>query len=541
MIAVGCAGGYGTFVNMRREFGSGGTALGLVAAGEGATAVLALMLMALTTMGQSYPTPARLGLWLMPLTASITGLWIGADNDTKFVYAVTPLGMSISAEALGFLARRIVVYRTGRDAEAERHNADLTQKIGFHAARSQNHPGKRTRWYSARKVWRLGRYLGRNDPDLAQALRVVQQEQTVEGARAALVKMFAFPVNTLPPGAETPPALIAGNTPAETPGAGNAPVETVAPQPTVNTPQGGNTPAETVTAGDGNSVHGVDGNTGNTVAPTAAVNTETAAPVPTAPLGPETETPSEHPTAPEPGITFTKAPETPRHPEPTWEPWKTPEPDKTAGNGSHRPFERTPLRGEEAPHRSTYTQATPPATVETPAPEPEPTPEPEPLVPVAPTPSGNVVYPAAAPRPRPVVHATVNTETPPAVTAGGDTETPVNTPDETVNTPAETPPAPPVEPTPAPEETATEGDGNTETETPAPEAPDTGNTKEETPETPVPPAKQERLQAAVSFTEAQRLDPDLSLRTYAKDPLGRSPAYLSKAIAEAKREGLITD
>lgn len=54
MLATGIAGGVGTYSNISRAYGTG-TALGAVAAGEGATAVLALVLLGLTMLGQSSP------------------------------------------------------------------------------------------------------------------------------------------------------------------------------------------------------------------------------------------------------------------------------------------------------------------------------------------------------------------------------------------------------------------------------------------------------------------------------------------------------
>ncbi|MDT0382703.1 conjugal transfer protein, partial [Streptomyces sp. DSM 42041] len=52
MLATGVAGGIGTYTNISGAYGKG-TALGAVAAGEGATGVLAVIMLALTLLGQS--------------------------------------------------------------------------------------------------------------------------------------------------------------------------------------------------------------------------------------------------------------------------------------------------------------------------------------------------------------------------------------------------------------------------------------------------------------------------------------------------------
>lgn len=64
MLGTGVAGGVGTYSNISTMFGSG-TAVGAVAAGEGATAVLAIVLLGLTMLGQSSPRVIRAGLWAL--------------------------------------------------------------------------------------------------------------------------------------------------------------------------------------------------------------------------------------------------------------------------------------------------------------------------------------------------------------------------------------------------------------------------------------------------------------------------------------------
>ncbi|MCB5170496.1 conjugal transfer protein, partial [Streptomyces bambusae] len=118
MLATGVAGGYGTYSNVQAVYGVG-TAAGAVAAGEGATAVLALVLLGLTMLGQSSPLAVRAGLWLLPAAASAMAAVAAPDAGRTVVYALTPMGMTAAAEGMAFLARRIVVHTDGRDAEAE--------------------------------------------------------------------------------------------------------------------------------------------------------------------------------------------------------------------------------------------------------------------------------------------------------------------------------------------------------------------------------------------------------------------------------------
>ncbi len=121
MLATGIAGGFGTYTNISGAYGTG-TALGAVAAGEGATAVLALVLLGLTMLGQSSPLIIRLGLWALPTAASVMAAMAADDAGSTVIYAVTPMGMCVAAEGMAFLARRIVVHTDGRDAEAERQD-----------------------------------------------------------------------------------------------------------------------------------------------------------------------------------------------------------------------------------------------------------------------------------------------------------------------------------------------------------------------------------------------------------------------------------
>jgi len=189
MLATGVAGGVGTFTNISRAYGKG-TALGAVAAGEGATAVLALVLLGLTLLGQSSPLVIRAGLWALPAAASVMAAMAAGDPGRTVIYAVTPMGMCVSAEGMAFLARRIVVHTDGRDAEAERKAASVVQALAYHRARSANHPDKSVRERSERRSWRLARKVGVGDASLGTRLLGVQRDRVTDGADAALGDMF---------------------------------------------------------------------------------------------------------------------------------------------------------------------------------------------------------------------------------------------------------------------------------------------------------------------------------------------------------------
>ncbi|MFF8030598.1 conjugal transfer protein [Streptomyces sp. NPDC016626] len=190
MLLTGIAGGYGTYSNIGHAYGQG-TALGAVAAGEGATAVLGLVLLGLTMLGQSSPWPIRIGLWALPAAASVMAAMAGPDAGRTVIYAVTPMGMCVSAEGMAFLARRIVVHTDGRDAESERKAADVVRSLAYHQARAANHPSDRVKKWSERKSWQLARKVGVGDVALGSRLLDVQRDRVTDGANAALSAMFA--------------------------------------------------------------------------------------------------------------------------------------------------------------------------------------------------------------------------------------------------------------------------------------------------------------------------------------------------------------
>ncbi|MFI1095123.1 conjugal transfer protein [Streptomyces sp. NPDC020917] len=193
MLATAYFGGRGTFTNISRAYGSG-TAMGAVAAGEGATAVLALVLMGLTMLGQSSPRVIRLGLWALPAAASVMAASAAQDPGRIAIYAITPMGMCVSAEGMAFLARRIVVHQEGRDAEAEAKAAGIVRELAYQRAVAANHPDKEVRAKAERESWKLARKVGVGDYALGLRLLEVQRERVTTGADAALAAMFTTPL-----------------------------------------------------------------------------------------------------------------------------------------------------------------------------------------------------------------------------------------------------------------------------------------------------------------------------------------------------------
>ncbi|MBB4784331.1 hypothetical protein [Streptomyces rapamycinicus] len=206
MVAFGGLGAVGTYSNITSVFHRSATALGVVAAGEGATLVLALVLVGLTMLGQSAPAAVRIGLWTLPAVASVTGAAVAKTVTEAVVFAVTPMAMCVSAEGMGLLARRIVVYRTGVDAEAQRRNAAVMQRLAYHRARAANHPDEKARNGSELESWKLAKKVGAGDALLGANLVDVQRGRMTTGADAALAGMFALPVTPSAHGVTDAPA-----------------------------------------------------------------------------------------------------------------------------------------------------------------------------------------------------------------------------------------------------------------------------------------------------------------------------------------------
>ncbi|MFE6228744.1 conjugal transfer protein [Streptomyces sp. NPDC057854] len=198
MLVTGGAGGYGTYTNIKAAYGSG-TAVGAVAAGEGATAVLAIVLLGLTLLGQSSPRVIRAGLWALPAAAAAMSATAATSPGEVVIYALTPMGMTASAEGAAFLARRIVVYRDGRDAEAEAHAADLVQALAYQRAMAERHPDPKVRKKAELESWKLAKKVGAGDIVLGTRLVDAQREKVTAGAHAALADMFGAAAGPVEP------------------------------------------------------------------------------------------------------------------------------------------------------------------------------------------------------------------------------------------------------------------------------------------------------------------------------------------------------
>lgn len=243
MIAVGGFGGWGTYTNIVSEFGRAATAAGAVAAGEGVTLVAALVMLVLTMLGQSSPAVVRVFLWLGPLAASAMGVAVADTLTERILYALMPLGMCGAAEGIGLLARRVVVYSTDVDVEAQRRNAAILRRIAYHRARAERHPWAWVRRVSALVAWRLMGQLGRSDATLGSDLTAVQNTRIIDGANAALAAMFSsapelpaapprYPVAATPATAKTPRATVTAKT-ATPPAVEATPLADGAPEQTV--------------------------------------------------------------------------------------------------------------------------------------------------------------------------------------------------------------------------------------------------------------------------------------------------------------------
>jgi hypothetical protein len=208
MAVVGSFGAWGTYSNAVSEFHRQATAAGVVAAGEGLTLILAMVMLGRTMLGQSSPDVVRAGMWLAPLSASCIGITIASDLSEGAVYAVTPLAMSGAAEGLGLIARSIVVYRTGVDAEVQRRNADAARQLAFNRAVADKHPDEKKQKAAVRRYWQLAKYVGVGDAELGAGLVDVQRVRVRDGADAALADMYGATASaaTAPQSTEVRPA-----------------------------------------------------------------------------------------------------------------------------------------------------------------------------------------------------------------------------------------------------------------------------------------------------------------------------------------------
>uniref|UniRef100_UPI000D122C0C hypothetical protein n=1 Tax=Streptomyces sp. NRRL B-24484 TaxID=1463833 RepID=UPI000D122C0C len=192
MLGFGVMGGIGTYSNMTRAFADSGTALGVIAAGEGATAVLAVLTLVLTALSQSTPTLVRTGLWAMPAAAAVVGAVTASTLPLAAVQAITPMGMCVAAEGLALMVRRVMVYRTGIDPEARRRTADTTRRLAYLRAVAAQHPDAKTRRRAELKAWKVAEKAGDGDHQLGADLVQVQRERLTIAADDALSSMFTL-------------------------------------------------------------------------------------------------------------------------------------------------------------------------------------------------------------------------------------------------------------------------------------------------------------------------------------------------------------
>jgi phage shock protein PspC (stress-responsive transcriptional regulator) len=217
MAAAGVAGGIASYFNFADVLASKSNARSLVLAGEGVAVICALVTLALTLMGQHTPAAARAGLWLVPLAASVAGLVIAPDLNTKVAMGLSPLAMTAAGEGIALVARRIVAYRTGVDIEQQRRSGLLL----WHANRSQNGG-----WYGKRAsklaVWRLTRQFAETDSQMSVQLGEVQRYRITEGADVNLAAALAGKATKA---AELPRAVPATPAAPELPAAPSQPVQ----------------------------------------------------------------------------------------------------------------------------------------------------------------------------------------------------------------------------------------------------------------------------------------------------------------------------
>jgi hypothetical protein len=190
MAVIGGFGAYGTFTNMSSKFETG-TALGVTAAGEGLAAVIALAILGFTLLQQPAPRTMHVGLWLLPAMASGTGMLVADTGKEMAVYAMTPMAMSVSGEAIAAIARNIVIRTTGIDIETQRRNTETARMFAYHAARSQRHPVQKKRDKSQNKMWKIAKKVGKGDLALANALTTAYRDQVGMGADQALLALFS--------------------------------------------------------------------------------------------------------------------------------------------------------------------------------------------------------------------------------------------------------------------------------------------------------------------------------------------------------------
>lgn len=216
---IGIAGAVASFFNFRTILdGQAAAALSIVVAGEGATLSAALVMLALTLLGQHTPAPARVALWLLPLVAAVAGGILAPDLNMKVVMVAAPLAMTVAGEGVTLVARRIVAYRTGVDIEQQRRSGLLL----WHANRAANGTGLAKK-RSELAVWRLTKQFAATDTQMSVQLGEVQRYRIGEGADANLASVLSGQTATKAPA--QPAAVPAAPAAPELPAAPSQPVQ----------------------------------------------------------------------------------------------------------------------------------------------------------------------------------------------------------------------------------------------------------------------------------------------------------------------------
>lgn len=205
MAAAGIAGGIASYFNFTGVLASRSNAISLVLAGEGAAVICALVALSVTLMGQHTPAPARAGLWLIPLAASVAGAFIAPNLNTKVVMGLSPLAMTAAGEGITLVARRVVAFRTGVDIEQQRRSGLLL----WHANRAANGSGL-GKYLSTAAVWRLTKQFAATDPQMSVQLGEVQRFRIGEGADTNLAAVLSGAASKSPKQPKVDPASLPG-------------------------------------------------------------------------------------------------------------------------------------------------------------------------------------------------------------------------------------------------------------------------------------------------------------------------------------------
>lgn len=208
MALAGIAGGIASYFNFASVLAERSYAASIVLAGEGATVICAMVALAVTLMGQHTPAPARAGLWLIPLAASVAGGIIAPDLNTKIVMSLSPLAMTAAGEGVALVARRVVAYRTGTDIEQQRRSGLLL----WHANRAANGRGLGQR-ISRAAVWRLTKQFAATDGQLSVQLGETQRYRINEGADANLAAVLSGDTGKRPQRPAVAPAPVVPSLP----------------------------------------------------------------------------------------------------------------------------------------------------------------------------------------------------------------------------------------------------------------------------------------------------------------------------------------